>query len=81
MLEVVQHQQEVLVVQRTLQSFQRRSLSTVLDSQDRSNGGSNQGGIDKGSQRDKEDAVLEGVETHGGHLQREPSLAAPSRSG
>ena len=79
-LEVVEHQQHLLVTEVLLQPHQGRLAAKLTNAQRRRDGGHHERWIAHWRKRDEEDAVLELVQYLGGHLQSEPGLAHAARA-
>src|SRR5262245_4500917 len=75
MLEVVEHEQQLAVVNETLESILRSQATRLLHPERLGNGRDHQRWLGDASQTNEEDAVGEVVEQIGGSLQREPRLA------
>ena len=81
LLEVVEHQQHLLILQELLQALEQHLARFFLDAQRPGDAGGHQRGVPDGRQRDKVDPVLKVLEQVGGHLQAQAGLAGAAGTG
>ena len=81
LLEVVQHQQQLLCTQMVLQAGQQRLRRCLVHAKDLRHRAQHEAGIADGGKLYEVDAVDKVVEQIGGGLQRKPRLADAAGSG
>jgi hypothetical protein len=81
LLEVVQHQEQVLIGQRTPERLDQGRVDLLLDPAGLGDRGEDEGGIADGRERDEDDAIGKAGGEVVGHGQRQPGLADPTGAG
>src|SRR5579864_6383726 len=81
MLEVIQHEQQVFVLEMFRQSLLEGRAFGFFYSERLGNGRCDKGKVPQGRERDEEDAIPEGIEKTGAGLEREPGLSRSTRTG
>src|SRR6266851_3428223 len=81
LLEVVQEQQDLLLAELFLETFQQRLTSHLRNAQHLSDGGHNQSGVAQGSQVYKNHPVCEAVREFRGQLQAQTRFAHAAWAG
>src|SRR5215470_15911042 len=81
LLKVVEHQQELLVLQVIFQEIQERSVTHFSECQSLSDGGNNQSVVADGSEWDEIDPIGKAIEQVSGDVQGEAGFAHTSRTG